>query len=86
MSPSPVRTTASVASKEWVREAQNRIVGFLLAAYGTLLAATMVIFFLQGFRLWGFFLEPSILKWLGGATIGEVVGLLTITIRYYFKG
>jgi hypothetical protein len=85
MCPSPVRTTASLASKEWVREARNRIVGFLLAAYGCLLVATMAIFFFQGFRLWGFSLDLSILKWLGGATIGEIAGLLTITINYYFK-
>jgi hypothetical protein len=82
---SPTRTTSSVSSKEWVREAQDRIVTFLLAAYGALLAATMAIFFLQGFRSCGFSLDLSILKWLAGVTIGEIAGLLTITIKYYFK-
>lgn len=85
MSPSPNRTTSSVTAKEWVRATQDRIVTFLLVAYGSLLAATMIIFFLQGFKLWGFNLDTSILKWLGGATIGEVAGLLAIAIRRLFK-
>lgn len=60
--------------KDWVTEVtvsqQNKIINFLLVAYGVLLCATMAIFFLQGFRAWGFSLDISLLKWLGGATVG----------------
>lgn len=74
--------------KDWVTEAklsqQDRIINFLLAAYGLLLLATMVIFFLQGFHGWGFSLDTALLKWLGGATVGEIAGLLTITLHAVF--
>ena len=74
--------------KDWVTEVtlgqQNRIINFLLGAYGFLLVATIAIFILQGFRLWGFSLELSLLKWLGGATIGEIAGLLTLTLNAVF--
>jgi hypothetical protein len=45
----------------------------------------MVIFYLQGFKAWGFNLDASLLKWLGGATIGEIAGLLTLTFGAVFK-
>jgi hypothetical protein len=74
--------------KDWVTEVtlaqQNKIINFLLVAYGGLLLATMAIFFFQGFKAWGFNLDSSLLKWLGGATIGEVAGLLTITLNAVF--
>jgi hypothetical protein len=63
----------------------QQIVTFLLRAYGVLLAATMAIFFLQGFHLAGFSLDAAILNWLGGATIGEIGDLLVLTVRASFK-
>jgi hypothetical protein len=85
------RTAAEV--KNWVTEIttthtisqQGKIINFLLCAYGGLLLATMVIFFLQGFKAFGFNLEGALLKWLGGATIGEIAGLLTLTFGAVFK-
>jgi len=64
---------------------QRRIITFLLSAYGFLVAATMAIFFLQGFHAWGFALDLKVLVWLGGATIGEIGGLLLLTFRVVFK-
>jgi hypothetical protein len=85
------RTVAEV--KNWIEEIttthiinqQGKIINFLLWAYGGLLLATMVIFYLQGFKAWGFNLDGSLLKWLGGATIGEIAGLLTLTLGAIFK-
>jgi len=57
----------------------------LLCAYGFLLVGTMVIFYLQGLKAWGFNLEGALLKWLGGATIGAIAGLLTLTFGAVFK-
>jgi hypothetical protein len=73
--------------KDWVTEVtaqQNKMINFLLVAYGVLLCATMSIFFLQGFHAWGFVLDASLLKWLGGATIGEIAGLLAIAFKAVF--
>jgi hypothetical protein len=64
---------------------QQRVVTFLLKAYGWLLGATMLMFFLQGFKLGGFNLDNALMKWLGGATIGEIAGLLTLTFGAVFK-
>jgi hypothetical protein len=64
---------------------QQQIVTFLLWAYGFLLLATVVVIFLQGFHFRGFDLDASLLRWLGGATIGEVGGLLIFTLRASFS-
>ena len=45
----------------------------------------MVIILLQGFKPLGFNLDNELLFWLGAATVGEVVGLLTIIIRRLFE-
>jgi hypothetical protein len=71
------RLTSDLASR-------RTIVLFLLWAYGLLVASTLLIFFLQGFGLWRFKLDGSTLNWLGAATIGEIAGLLTVTIKSLF--
>ncbi len=86
--PGPARRTVTEV-KLWVEEVrvglQQTIITFLLWAYAGLLIATMAIFFLQGFKLWGFNLDSGLLKWLGGATIGNIAGLLTLTFGAVFK-
>jgi hypothetical protein len=85
------RTTVQV--KTWVTKVitehkialQRLIIRFLLWAYGFLLVVTMGIFVLQGFKLWGFQLDSGLMKWLGGATLGEIGGLLTLTFGAVFK-
>ena len=87
-SPDPVPITV----EEWVTKAtadhtfhlQNQIVRFLLRAYGGLLAASVLIFLLQGFGIWGFKLSETVLKFIGAGTIGEIGGLLTLTLRAVF--
>jgi len=80
---------ANLTPKQWVDAVhvgfQKQIVTFLLCAYGFLLFVTTAIILLQGFHLWGFALDPALLKWLGAATIGEIGGLLLITFRAVFK-
>lgn len=75
--------------KEWVKAAQigiqEQMITFLLRAFGLLLFATMMVFFLQGFHFCGFTLDHDILMWLGAATIGEIGGLLTIAFRSSFR-
>jgi hypothetical protein len=80
---------AELKPKEWVAAVhlgfQQQIITFLLWAYGLLLAATMTILFLQGFHAWNFNLDTKLLMWLGGATIGEIGGLLVLTLRATFR-
>jgi hypothetical protein len=78
--------------KDWVTKAtadhtillQKQIVRFLLRAYGGLLAASVLIFLLQGFGIWGFKLSETVLKFIGAGTIGEIGGLLALTFRAAF--
>ena len=87
--PSPRPPSSTVEVKHWVTrvttahqlDLQQQIIAFLLKAYGGVLSATLAIFLLQGFQLGGFHLDPGLLSWLGGATVGAVAGLLTLTFR-----
>ena len=81
----PVKEWVTQVTTEHTIELQKRIVTFLLRAYGWLLAASILIFVLQGFKLWGFYLNDTVLKFIGTATIGEVGGLLALTFRAAFK-
>jgi hypothetical protein len=84
--------TTVVSVKDWVTrvttehsiDLQKQIITFLLRAYGWLLAASIAIFILQGFALWGFKLSETVLKFIGTATMGEIGGLLTLTFRTIF--
>jgi hypothetical protein len=90
----PGRENITLPQREWFRNAlawdehqralQNRHSYFLLTAYGILLAATMPIFYFQGFRMGGFHLELSTLNWIGGATVGQIAGLATLTWKAVF--
>src|ERR1700751_2412934 len=78
----PKSWATRVEAESW--RLRNIILVFLLCAFGFLLLSTMGIFFFQGFRLDGFYLPTNVLLWLGGATIGEVAGLLILCIRAVF--
>jgi hypothetical protein len=45
--------------------------------------STLAIIILWGAKLLAF--PDSFMQWLGGATVAEVAGILTIIINYYFK-
>jgi hypothetical protein len=78
----PKNWATRVEAESW--RLRNIVLVFLLCAFGFLLFTTMGIFFLQGFRVKGFYLPATVLLWLGGATIGEVAGLLILCIRAVF--
>lgn len=56
-------------------EMQRGALRFLYCAYGFMLTAIMSIIILQGFRVRGFSLDATFLKWLGAVALGEVSGL-----------
>ena len=64
---------------------QERIVRFLLRIYVGAISASFTLVFLQGFKLGGFELPADFLKWLGGITIGELAGLLSLAIGAAFR-
>lgn len=80
----PVKEWVTRATTEHTIDLQKHIVRFLLRAYGALLAASVLIFLLQGFAVGGFKLSETVLKFIGAATIGEIGGLLTLTVRAVF--
>jgi hypothetical protein len=57
-----------------------RMLIILTWVFVSLLAATLAVFVLQGFQIGGFSLDREVLLLLGGATIGEVAGLLSICL------
>lgn len=61
---------------------RERIVGFLLGAYGFTILATFGLFYLEGLGMIS--LGKSIMNWLGGAVIGELAGLFSLVIRGMF--
>lgn len=75
--------------KEWVSAVhlglQQQVVTFLLWMYGFLLVSTVAIIFLQGFNVRGFHLDLKFLMWLGAATIGEIGGVVILTVKAVFK-
>jgi len=87
----PRRT--QLETRNWVIEStlrhtlaqREKIIHFLLWSYGASLSAIVLIFYLQGFKTWGFNLDGTLLRWLGGATIGELAGLLTLAVGAVFK-
>jgi hypothetical protein len=64
---------------------QGRIITFLFWLYGTVIVATMTIIFFEGFHFKGFSLSEKFLMWLGGITLGEIGGLLTLTWGALFR-
>lgn len=80
----PVQDWVTQVTTEHKIDLQSRIVRVLLTAYAGLLCVVMLIFLLQGFRMWGFHLIEPVLQWLGAASVGAVAGLLTLTLRGAF--
>jgi hypothetical protein len=80
-----IRNWAAEATLRQTLAQREKIIHFLLWSYGASLSAIVLIFYLQGFKTWGFNLDGTLLKWLGGATIGELAGLLTLAVGAVFK-
>jgi hypothetical protein len=68
-------TKAIREEKQWGLLRQLSVIFAISLGY------TLTLFILQGFHIGGFDLDTSLLALLGGATIGEVAGLLIILMR-----
>lgn len=66
----------------WMRETAIK---FLLIIYAGALICTFLIYFFQGFHYAGFNLEYRLLRWLGGATIGEIAVLAMLVYGSLFR-
>jgi hypothetical protein len=86
-------STEVLSPKEFVERVEvfsvltlrDRATTFLFRIYTALIITTLGIFLLQGFHLWGFNLDLSLLHWLGGAVIGEVAGLAVMVYGFLFQ-
>lgn len=47
--------------------------------------AAIGIFCLQGFHIWRFQLDPALMHWMGGATIGSLATLAATVYGAFFK-
>lgn len=57
---------------------------WICTALGVISAATLAIFFLQGFGAGGFKLSEPVLHWIGAATVGEIGTLATLVYSTFF--
>jgi len=64
---------------------QRFLAYFLCAVLGFTNVATIALFFLQGFHLWGFQLDNSLMHWIGGATIGTIGAQAATVYGAFFK-
>jgi len=64
---------------------RSKMIAFLFWMYGFFSFSTVVIIFLQGFKVKGFNLAPGLLHWLGAATVGEIGILAQIAYKALFK-
>jgi hypothetical protein len=81
-----------VKEKEWIwradehnRSLQRLLCIFGVSAYAFALVCTFIIILLNGFHAHGFSISEGFLKWLGGATVGEVGGLVVLLVKLVFK-
>ena len=86
--PDKVPLDSYIRSVERIRDMaiKDKLVNFLLFSFGGAVIATFAIFFFHGFKLGGFILPESLLRWLGVATIGEIGGLASLVYGAFFRG
>lgn len=80
-----VSTVRDLAKEEFQTSSQRIAIRFLLGTYLLLILSTLSIIFLQGFHYKNFDIDDKFLQWLGGATIGEVAGLLALVYGALFR-
>jgi len=81
----PIKTWTTKVTLQHQISLQKVIIYFLISAYGFLLVSVISIIVLLGFHAYGFSLSEGFLRWLGGATVGTVGGLLTLTFGAVFR-
>jgi hypothetical protein len=64
---------------------QDRVLTQLTWLFGGLTFFTLLIILFHGFRFLGFVLEENVIMMLGLATVGEVAGLLAITLNALYQ-
>ena len=57
------------------------VVSFACATFGTCVLVALCLFCFQGFHTAGFHLEPSLMHWIGGATIGSLASIITLVYK-----
>jgi hypothetical protein len=74
--------------REWLRHTihmQRTLASFICRALAFSLAATIGIFYLQGFHYLDFHLPDSLMHWMGAVTLGEIASLSAMVYGAFFK-
>src|SRR5258708_39680200 len=58
---------------------------FICTALGVSRLAALALFYFQGFRAWGFRLDPREIHWIGFATVGALAGLAATVFSSLFR-
>lgn len=64
---------------------QRELVRFACRTYGATCIAAIILFYLQGFHLFGFWLDSRAMYWIGGTTIGAIGGLTATICKDVFQ-
>ena len=64
---------------------RDTLVRTFLVSYCLMLVFTCTVILMQGFRAFGFQLDSTSIKWLGGTVLAQLVGLLAVIVREVFK-
>lgn len=84
-------TFAVLAAGSWVFLSKNNIsdprIFIAVGVTATFIFATLATFSLiLGAATGHFTLDNTFMRWLGGATIGEIATMLSVILGWYFKG
>jgi len=66
-------------------EHRDLAIKFSLRLLTITLFCTFAIYFLQGFRLWGFSLPDPLLKGLACATVGQLACFVMVIFKFLFR-
>jgi len=73
------RRAVHVMAMQWF------LVKFVCVALGVSMVAALALLYFQGFRSWGFWLDPREMHWIGLATVGALAGLAATVVGSLFK-
>jgi hypothetical protein len=89
----PADVPVKLTPKQWIDQAvtlhtigmQVLIVRSLLALFALGFVSGLAMFLMQGFHTLEFHLEKEEMRWIGGATVGSLGGLITTVVGALFR-
>jgi hypothetical protein len=85
---SKARKTPGLLELEWARhtmQMQRTLARFICRALAWSSAATIGMFYMQGFHCLGFHLPDALMHWMGAVTVGEIASLSALVYGALFQ-